>query len=541
MFSGNNTSTTGNNSTGIFGNTANTGGMFGNNLNNNQTQNGFSTNTTGVFGNANTTNFTGTMNSNNISSNGGSIFGANTSNTNAFGNTSSMNNGNGMISQNQSTGNTFNSFNQGNQGKPTGSSIFGQNQIQQQSNNSNISGLLGNKSGNAGGNMFQSFGVSNQTNIPTVNNAAQSQSLWGTNTNANGINNNNKLNGTSWGVPTQFNSQNNNQGSVQSVKSKNPKLDSKHLVKCIAALDQFTGLSKEELRIQYILSGGQQQQIMTANNSVNNLSTTNWSNNENKNSNNNLFGLKQQAPIGQQSSFSGFNQNTPTNKGIGGVANLGINNTSVGMFNPNNSNVNSLSGFNQPTGNPFTNTSNNAFSSPSFNNINNVPKVGTPGNNNVGQGTVIGGTMFGAQNNTAGVFNIGNNGLLGVNSSPAGSNNNNFVNPYQLSNQPYQFSNQPQLLSGSQQQMFPSVQQNDGKLMQLPYTSTNPNSQNIFAGGSAFQTIPLLSNGQNIAQGNSADKTDITKRMLQTMVENGLITKEHLSSIIDPTPFDKML
>jgi hypothetical protein len=42
------------------------------------------------------------------------------------------------------------------------------------------------------------------------------------------------------------------------VKSKNSKLDAKHLVKCIAALDQFNGLSKEEIRISFIQSGGQQ-------------------------------------------------------------------------------------------------------------------------------------------------------------------------------------------------------------------------------------------------------------------------------------------
>jgi hypothetical protein len=44
----------------------------------------------------------------------------------------------------------------------------------------------------------------------------------------------------------------------QPAKSKNTKLDAKHLVKCIAVLDQFQGLTKEEIRINFIQNGGQQ-------------------------------------------------------------------------------------------------------------------------------------------------------------------------------------------------------------------------------------------------------------------------------------------
>lgn len=76
----------------------------------------------------------------------------------------------------------------------------------------------------------------------------------------------NKLGGTSWGVPTNLNTTPSVNSvsvgtQVQAVKSKNSKLDAKHLVKCIAALDQFNGLSKEEIRISYIQSGGQQPTI----------------------------------------------------------------------------------------------------------------------------------------------------------------------------------------------------------------------------------------------------------------------------------------
>lgn len=56
----------------------------------------------------------------------------------------------------------------------------------------------------------------------------------------------NKFGGTSWGVPTP--TQPTTQPVVQNmqpVKSKNAKLDNKHLVKCIAALDQFQGCCKE--------------------------------------------------------------------------------------------------------------------------------------------------------------------------------------------------------------------------------------------------------------------------------------------------------
>ena len=65
----------------------------------------------------------------------------------------------------------------------------------------------------------------------------------------------NKLGGTSWGVPTN---QPNGAQSMQPIRSKNPKLDAKHLVKCISGMEQFLGSSKEELRINFIQSGGQQ-------------------------------------------------------------------------------------------------------------------------------------------------------------------------------------------------------------------------------------------------------------------------------------------
>jgi nuclear pore complex protein Nup98-Nup96 len=63
--------------------------------------------------------------------------------------------------------------------------------------------------------------------------------------------NTNQLGGTSWGVNTSFNQPVvtqqqpiSNQPPITPVKSKNPKVDNKHSVKCISALDQYTGMSK---------------------------------------------------------------------------------------------------------------------------------------------------------------------------------------------------------------------------------------------------------------------------------------------------------
>ena len=122
---------------------------------------------------------------------------------------------------------------------------------------------------NAQTNQAGSFMTNNQTNAPNNggglfnsfanNNPLASQSAanpiasFGPSPNASSNlfaanNNNNKLGGTAWGIPTNVTtnpSSSSNSGSVQPVKSKNSKLlDQKHLIKCIAALDQFNGLSK---------------------------------------------------------------------------------------------------------------------------------------------------------------------------------------------------------------------------------------------------------------------------------------------------------
>lgn len=89
------------------------------------------------------------------------------------------------------------------------------------------------------GGLFNSFAPANQTN-----------NLFGTQQTNSFNANNNKLGGTTWGVPTTLTSTpsgllNPAVGqSMQPVRSKNTKLDQKHLVKCIAALDQFNGLNK---------------------------------------------------------------------------------------------------------------------------------------------------------------------------------------------------------------------------------------------------------------------------------------------------------
>ena len=133
---------------------------------------------------------------------------------------------------------------------------------------------------------------------------------------------NNKLGGTTWGVPTP-----NNLGGQQAntamtqfhpVKSKNTgKLDSKHLIKCIAALDQFSTMSKEELRINFLQNGGNQPPLMQANQTglagkaplgspvvpsfgaSTNLAASTIYNQPQNNTPNGFFNQQQQSPIGQ--------------------------------------------------------------------------------------------------------------------------------------------------------------------------------------------------------------------------------------------------
>jgi hypothetical protein len=98
---------------------------------------------------------------------------------------------------------------------------------------------------------FSGFGVganNGNTNTQSTN------SLWGNNQTATtpGWNSNaNTAASLSWGV--NVNQGNQNLGSsmnkgptttVVPVKSKNTKIDNKHLVKCVAALDQYNGLTK---------------------------------------------------------------------------------------------------------------------------------------------------------------------------------------------------------------------------------------------------------------------------------------------------------
>ena len=124
-----------------------------------------------------------------------------------------------------------------NQQNPVGGNLFGAP--------SNGTGIFGNQqttpSSSAGG-LFNSFAPANTAN--------QTNNLFGNQQNT-AFNANNKLGGTSWGVPTTLTS--NPSGLVnpagaqpmQPVRSKNTKLDQKHQVKCISALDQFNGLCKE--------------------------------------------------------------------------------------------------------------------------------------------------------------------------------------------------------------------------------------------------------------------------------------------------------
>ena len=162
------------------------------------------------------------------------------------GNTSTPSNQTFMGGQQQTQGNGL--FGGGGQ-QTQGNGLFGGQQQQQQQPQQQQGGLFGNKTtspyqaqGSSGtpqssGGLFSSFATSTpQNNSPLLGNQT---------TNAQ---NNNKLGGTSWGVPTTTAQPTAGQ-TFQPVRSKNSKLDQKHLVKCISALEQFQGSNKEELRI----------------------------------------------------------------------------------------------------------------------------------------------------------------------------------------------------------------------------------------------------------------------------------------------------
>ncbi len=225
-----------NQSQGLFGqpqpNTNQGGGLFGANTQQNNTSGGLF----GAASNTANTSFLGNQPQPNNTFGSSNMFGANTNQggTGLFGNTANQPNAFG-----------------GNQG----SSLFGASQPQQP------------QPSNQGG-LFNSF-------APAANNQNTNSIFGGGNTNTNfnssfntnsantGFNANaNKFGGTSWGVPTP--AQQNTQptgAALQPVRSKNSKLDQKHLVKCIVALDQFQGCCKEEARISYVQSGGQQPSI----------------------------------------------------------------------------------------------------------------------------------------------------------------------------------------------------------------------------------------------------------------------------------------
>lgn len=153
-----------------------------------------------------------------------------------------------------------------------GGGIFGAagQQQQQQSPNIQSTGIFAKSTNptqpaNQGG-LFGTFAPSNPTQGTSMfqtggTTQGNNNSVFGTSgMNMNGNNNtaaNNKLVGTSWGVPTNQP----NTPAMQPIRSKNPKLDAKHLVKCIAAMEQFQGCCKEEIRINFLQSGGQQPAI----------------------------------------------------------------------------------------------------------------------------------------------------------------------------------------------------------------------------------------------------------------------------------------
>lgn len=290
-------------SNGIFGapnNIQNNGGIFGAAQQNNGNgsgsggifgapQNSVQNNGGGIFGNS--TQPTGMLNQN--QNQGIGMFTTNQTNPSPFGVTSSTTgflqnnnqqpnkNNTGSLFGNMST-NANNAFlgaqsNTNPLGSNTATNLFGANQANQTQASPFMNNTQQNTPNNNGTGLFNTFSNSNSSPLssfgqPATNNFGQqnNNSNFGQSTNATSNlfganNNNNKLGGTAWGIPTNLttnSSTNANQqivASVQPVRSKNSKLlDQKHLIKSIAALDQFYGLSKEEIRISYIQSGGQQ-------------------------------------------------------------------------------------------------------------------------------------------------------------------------------------------------------------------------------------------------------------------------------------------
>ena len=258
-----------NNGTGLFGGGGGAfgqpsqGGAFGQAAQSAQGQ--------GLFGQGGTQNQGGMFGNTGGQPSGGGLFGTV---SNAI-NQSFM--GNQQPQQQQNTGFNSSPFGSGqpSQGglfgssQPSANSPFGTNTQQNQQGTGFFGGNPQQQQNPNQGSLFGTFAPSSTLQQPGQNssspfgqgNPQQGGSAFGTTsivlggTNAN----NNKLGGTSWGVPT--NQQPSGTPNIQPVRSKNPKLDAKHLVKCIAALDQFQGCCKEEVRINFIQSGGQQPNI----------------------------------------------------------------------------------------------------------------------------------------------------------------------------------------------------------------------------------------------------------------------------------------
>lgn len=245
---------------GLFGQAsqpAQQGGLFGMQSTNTGGQTGMNPQGQGLFGGSNNTQGVGV---------GGGLFGQpnlNTATTSPFGGAASNSNQSFLGSQGSSFQGSSNLFggsnpNQGGGmfgntqpttspfGAPTQSSnLFGGNTQQQPQPNTGGNPLFGtfaNPTPNTTSNVFGApaatttmFGGQNQPQ----QSFGQAQNAFNPTTSIN-----NKLGGTSWGVPTNpiGGAQ---AGPMQPIRSKNTKLDAKHLVKCIAALDQFQGLCKE--------------------------------------------------------------------------------------------------------------------------------------------------------------------------------------------------------------------------------------------------------------------------------------------------------
>ncbi len=365
--------------------------------------------------------------------------------------------------------------------------------------------------------------------------------------------------GTSWGVSTG-NSMSKGSLNVAATPSKNTKLDSKHVVKCISNMEQLGGLSKNEIRIQYKLNGGNLPSLQT--------------------------GMQPTSSNPMTGGFNFGNNSALNTKTAFGATGAGTSGTSFSSFSNNN---------------------NNSFLGTPKNNVNQGATIGSPfqpaattnqGSFFGGTGTPIGGSTFGATSNGTSIFGGGQTttntgGVFGGQKSAFGTT----TPPQQQGVSPSLFGGQTPTFTGAPntnsfstpgtgntslfgggsvaqpaQSTFGSFAQPAATTGQSlfgaqgapqPQTAPNPMGQ-IGAGllssmtqqptlqqpmnltGSLPGPIPFNMLSSIVSNGDENKQKETQKMMaglLQAMHKNGYLTEEQTNEIMNPAdgPFDRMV